>query len=329
MALATAQYLAENMYGGITYNFEFKAAAAICLVGFGEAGLRALVESARRTPKSKNVSLCLSILSSVAVGQLPSIAQSVAREGLAESVRTVLVRTPELHAIARRELREYVLSIPDEYTAISAIGSQLHMNMQGSGATARELITALALRALAVSRPTLDIYERLITTAGDDEPAFQSFLEKHPHLLDPMALEVWPRPDLAGAREPDFIIRRRDDTYVIVEIEVPNKPLMTAGNQPSAHATHAIAQATDYRSFLMERFPTAAAHFPHFSEPECLVVIGLERTLTDEQRAALARDNRDRHRLRTVGFDWLAQRAETIAQNVIEAPVTSRSVRMT
>jgi hypothetical protein len=182
---------------------------------------------------------------------------------------------------------------------------------------------------LAIGRPILDEYEQLIIHSRDDEPAFQSFFENHPQLLDPMAATVWPHPNLAGARAPDFIVRRTDDSYLVVEIETPGKVIITGANQLSAQATQAIAQAADYRAFLVERFQTAAAHFPRFSEPDCLVVIGLESRLSLSQRAALARDNRGRSTLRVVGFDWIARRAEAVARNAIETQITVESLRMT
>jgi hypothetical protein len=79
-----------------------------------------------------------------------------------------------------------------------------------------------------------------------------------------------------------------------------------------------------YRSFLLERFAEANAFFPEFRDPDCLVVIGLERPLSSEQQRALALDNEHRQRVRIVGFDWLAERAERILQNVISANVAVR-----
>jgi hypothetical protein len=53
-ALRAVQMLFEDMYGGFTFNYELKAAAAWCLMQWGETGLEALLEGAYRTPKSKN-----------------------------------------------------------------------------------------------------------------------------------------------------------------------------------------------------------------------------------------------------------------------------------
>jgi hypothetical protein len=143
-----------------------------------------------------------------------------------------------------------------------------------------------------------------------------------------MALQVWPKPDLHGAKEPDFVIRRIDDSYIVVEIETPAKPLVTGGGQVSAQVTQAVTQAMEYRTFLLERFPQAATFFPEFRNPECLVVIGMERDLSEDQRRALLRENQHRQGVHIVGFDWVAQRAEAITNNIINTDLAVRPMRM-
>jgi hypothetical protein len=131
-----------------------------------------------------------------------------------------------------------------------------------------------------------------------------------------MALQVWSQPDLHGAHEPDFIIRRADNSYLIVEIETPGKQLVTQAGQMSAEATHAEKQATDYRAFLDERVVEARQHFPHYQGAECLAVIGLETLLTEQQAKSPKNANAGRHNVRIAGFDWLAKRVEAIIENI-------------
>jgi hypothetical protein len=329
-ALAATQLLAEDMYGGITFNFELKAPAALALVAFGASGLEALVEMARRTPKSKNRTLCVSILAAVAAGRTPRLLGFLGGdEAIIEAARREASMADTALA-ARALLREYVLGIQDEVEAAAAIGHELSSMTLVSNdvAVVQELFAALAARRLAVQPAVLGRFEQLTIDARDDEPSWQQFLEESPQLLDPAVAEVWSRPDLSGVREPDFVVRRMDNSYMVVEIETPGKPIMTRANQLSAVATQAVGQATTYRSFLIERFPLAAKHFPNFSAPDCLVVIGIESELTVEQREALRRDNDSRMGLRVVGFDWLASRASTIAANVVRAEPAIKSLRV-
>jgi hypothetical protein len=329
-ALAAAQLLAEDMHDGITYNFELKSPAALALIAFAQPGLQALVELATRTPTSKNRSLCLTILSSVAANSLPSrLTLRTPDSQIMTRVVDTLSQTA-LSDAARSALREYVLSIDGESEAVSAVGSELSRAdwFENDEAAIEELFAALAARRIAIGPRTLRAFEGLIRDNPDDERVFHTFFERHPQLLDPAAAEVWSKPDLAGAREPDFVVRRTDDTYVVVEIETPGKALMTTANQLSAAATQAVAQATGYRAFLVERFPLSSTYFPRFSQPECLIVIGVEKNLSAPQLDALARDNRSRAGLRVVGYDWIARRALTVSRNVIEGRLTTQSIRV-
>jgi hypothetical protein len=114
----------------------------------------------------------------------------------------------------------------------------------------------------------------------------------------------------------------RCTTYLVVEIETPSKLLVTHSNKLSAKATHAVAQATDYASFLVERLLNLRQQLPSFRQPECLVVIGMERDLNPAQARALQIENENRHRLRIVGFDRPVKRAESIVHNVVAQRIT-------
>ncbi len=318
-ALFAIQMMAEDMYGGFTYNLEPKAAAAFCLPIWGEAGLDALVEMAIRTATSKNQSLAVEILATLAAGRsLPQLETWIGRPELAEAVRRKL--PDNLAQVASARLRSYLLAFEDDDDAASVVGFKLFTSQWFGGGLASVLFQAMSSRWLALSDPVLDQFTSLIEDRPNHEPAFQEFLERHPQLLDPMAVEVWARPSIHGAREPDFLLRRSDDSFLVVEIECPGKLLMTSANQLSAEATHAIGQANGYREFLSERLPTIRGYISGFRAPDCMVVIGLERGLSDDQRRSLATDNDSRSHLRIVGFDWLIERARTVNSNVVEKP---------
>lgn len=98
-------------------------------------------------------------------------------------------------------------------------------------------------------------------------------------------MQVWPQLNLFGSRCPDFVLRRADGSYAVVEIECPGNPIATAGGQLSAHTTHAEQQATDYRSYLLEHVAIGRRHFPGCDDPGCLVVIGQEGSWTNASAA--------------------------------------------
>jgi Shedu protein SduA, C-terminal len=321
---------ADNYLGRPISGDDLKATAAYCLVRWGQAGLDALVEAARRTSQPKNQSLTIEILATLASGeQLRQIGTQVRDEQLSKRVLERVTDWDDLCSAARRHLGTYILSFEDDRAITLAVALQFHLAAFKGPSIPKVLFEAMASRWLAVSIPTLQAFEALLRDHADDEPRFQAFLERHPQMVDPMAFEVWPQPNIHGAKEPDFVIRRTDDTYLVVEIETPSKLLVTHSNKLSADATHAVAQATDYASFLVERLLNVRQQLPSFRQPECLVVIGMERDLNPAQARALQIENENRHRLRIVGFDWLLKRAESIVHNVVAQRITvARGLRI-
>lgn len=327
-ALAAVQMLFEDMHGGITYNLEIKASAGFCLVRWGKAGLEALVEAARRTPESKNRSITLEILASLAGGQRRTVFAQFAGYSLIEDVEALCPEWNTLPSAARALLTEFVLELPAEDVAF-ALGHQfMAYSMVLGTAAIRELFEAFAVRLIAVGEPVLVEFERLIASKPADEREFQAFLTAHPQLLEPMAVEIWPQPSLWGAREPDFVVRRADDTYLVVEIECPSKLLLTATGQLSAESSHAVNQVLDYADRLVQRQEAIGSVFPRFRAPDCLVVNGLEAPLSAPQKRMLTLENAHRRGVRICGFDWLASRARAIMKGYVTHRVQVSRARL-
>ena len=321
--------LARDMYGGETFNLFLKAPATYCLLAWGEEGLKAVVENALSESTSKNFSLAFQVLASLTAGIPPQrIISYIEDYQLLQAVEGTVGDWSKLAISAQQHLNELVISIPDDDdAAFFAAQGLMGLAMKDFDA-AKHLIVALSRRWISVGPSVLKSYEQMLSEQASNEPAFQAFFERNPLFLDPMAFNVWTQPDFHGQKEPDFVIQRYDNSYVVVEIEAPYKPLMTKGNQLSADATHAITQVLEYRSFLLERFSDASMTFPNFSVPRGLVVIGMERSLNNEQLSALRRENEIRHGITVVGFDTLAAKAVAISQNVMYGNISVHSNRL-
>jgi len=225
-----------------------------------------------------------------------------------------------IRPIAKRALHDVILAAPADELLIAMSQSHMHLSQHGED-LATEVVAAMAGKWFRFGDSALRALEQLIQDTPNDEPAFQSYFCRYPQVLDPMAAQVWDRPNFHGALIPDFVIRRADDTYLVVEIETPGKLLVTKAGQLSAQAIQAEKQALDYETFLSERVLEARHHFPRFGRAECLVVIGQERDLSDGQSKSLRIANARRQDLKVVGFDWLVERARRVVSNVSEGRI--------
>ena len=287
------------------------------LATFRKEGLDLIVDIALCSHKVKHKSAALSLFTTLAVfGRISESFPPFTPSSLIALVNA-RIQSEELNGTARHALRLLVLSLPTADLLISLSQSMMHLHSD----LAEELVSALGTKWLRFGPPLLDIYDQMLNGKQGDEPAFQAFLSDYPQLLDPMAIQVWSQPDFHGALEPDFVIRRADDSYLVVEIECPAKILMTGNGLVSQLASHAEAQALEYAEFLSARIAEARMHFPNYRNADCLAVIGLERSLSTEQADALDRANSRKLNSRIIGFDWLLSRARTVVSNIGEGKI--------
>jgi Domain of unknown function (DUF4263) len=303
---------------------EFRNAALAVMTAWDELGIRMMMQTS--TSLADEASCIQALLAIAANVSIPTFMVCILEPGFAEiSVdRDDRVRQVARGALASmmREMRETRLGL----AVSSSFGMFLHH--PNVAKVHHELFRCLAGRWSAMPHSTLEHYRALLEDPAASESIFQKFFVEHPQMLDPMAVEMWPQPDLHGAKEPDFVIRRADNTFLIVEIETPQKPLVTRKGQLSHQVTQAEQQVTDYRRFLVRNHHAAERCFGLFDEPDCLVVIGREDHLSELHRGVLRESIKNRHRLKIVGFDWLLRRAEAIALNTVSHEVKISAGRM-
>jgi hypothetical protein len=317
-ALAVVQMLAEEDYGDEAYAFERKAPSAYTLCCWGESGLDALVDIATRNPGASNLSLCLSVLGAVAAGAATKPLSYLAGEGqLVEAVRAATDENPALRRSAHVRLTGLLLDLETDTEAVSAVVNQLLLPMNEQDvAAASEVCMALTARWLAVGGPVLGRLQALLEARPHDRRALLRFLEAHPRVLDPAVMTLWHKPQVVRGTRPDFVLRRVDDAYVLVEVEAAGKTLVTGEGTLSEEAERAVRRALRHRSVLLRNLDIVTQHFPEFRDPDCLVVVGTERALSERQRVALAQVNRSRPGLRVAGVDWLLRRGRSVARSV-------------
>ena len=313
---------------GSTYEFELKIMLSHAFLFWGKEGIDCLVQVAIDTPRVKNVTRVLTVLPLLATKDYSLKDELYLSTTIKKSITGKLDQIEDVPSYSRSKLIEFLLSFKDESDISIHLGTAItQLGIGGRDHAIKELIAAMGAIQFAVGEKKIKEYDLLISS-GSDEPKFQTFFEENPQFLDPNVIQIWPKPNLGGKYIPDFIIRRSDDSYVVVEIETPSKGIITKSGQLFAVATQAEQQVIDYRTYLMERIRDARKHFPNFHEPEGLVVIGQEKLLSEKQLNSLQAINRTRYKIEIVGFDKLKEKSKTITENVIRNGIEAKKIRL-
>ncbi|MGH3965670.1 MAG: Shedu anti-phage system protein SduA domain-containing protein [Pseudonocardiaceae bacterium] len=108
-------------------------------------------------------------------------------------------------------------------------------------------------------------------------------------MLDPLAAEVIPKHRLGDDYITDFVIRRHDRRYLVVEIEKPQDRIFTPRNDFTAEFSHAMGQVLDFQGWVAERADYARSNLPNIENPRGLLVMGSRSALTEYQEKKLRR----------------------------------------
>src|SRR4051812_36129618 len=119
----------------------------------GERGVDQLVDATLKSPTSKNVSLCLDILSHFAAGDTFAVAPLFCDEGRRARLHELVRTHPELVGHARSKLTAFVLSVPDDDELLGMIAGAFQkagFSQVGTG-PAKEIFASLSTRWLTIS----------------------------------------------------------------------------------------------------------------------------------------------------------------------------------
>ncbi len=161
---------------------------------------------------------------------------------------------------------------------------------------------------------TTDLIERFERLVSQDcaEDEYQAFLAAHPVFLDPLAAEIVDRQRLGLEFVTDFVIRKHDGTYVVVEIEKPQDRLFTVANNFTAAFTHASGQVLDFQGWVAENIAYARSLLPNIEAPQGLLIMGRRAGLSNRQAAKLRHWVFNSSRIDVLTFDDLCIRARAL-----------------
>jgi hypothetical protein len=315
-ALKTVRLLAEDAYGGERYAFDRKMPSAFALCTWGRRGLDELVDLGTRANGSDNMSLCLSVLASVAAGGSGRLKHLAGDEALAAAVLAA-TDSAEMRSEAQARLSSLMSRVPSDAEVIAAVVRQFRPEVEDADLTStHEICLALAARWVTVNDAALERLQSLIETSPRSRRAMLHLLDTHPRVIDPGAMTIWRDPAPVERSRPDFVIRRTDESYLLAEVRTPGEAIMARDGHLSRAALNARARLMSYMDRLARHSGASRYVLPDLGEPNGLVLIGLERSLSTDERDALYRANASCRRVRVVGYDSLLQRSDTIARNM-------------
>lgn len=168
-------------------------------------------------------------------------------------------------------------------------------------------------------RNACDELQTLINSDPQEEDVHKwLFKKEHWLFLDLDALEV--RSKVAFGRfVSDFVVRRSNGTFNLIEIERPNMTLFRASDsQQSQHLTHALGQIVDWQRYIRTNLLTVRneLNLPEIYEPEGTLIAG--RNSAIKGRDALERwdDLRSGRSPMVFTFDESITRVRTLAENL-------------
>ncbi len=138
-------------------------------------------------------------------------------------------------------------------------------------------------------------------------------------LLDPTAKSVTPEVKLGNEHRVDFVLELPGERHVLVEIERPRDPLYTKGGDPAERHKHGQQQIMDWIEWLDENRDYARKQIPALrtvKEPEYRLIVGLRSNTSEKHQKALTRKNVELHRVETMTFDDLLDRAKQHLANL-------------
>ena len=162
---------------------------------------------------------------------------------------------------------------------------------------------------------------RALLDSAIHESELQTFLEAHPEFVYPEYDQVVPKPSLGDERIPDFafsIGSASGPRWLFVEIEKPDKPIFTKGDQFqfSHQFTQAKQQLLQWDSLITQDHSYFSKRFPDLLKPEFHLIYGREAELDASRREMLAAEFSSTSNRTFSTFDDLANRFERILTRV-------------
>ena len=161
---------------------------------------------------------------------------------------------------------------------------------------------------------------KLAAEKGHDEQVLHTWLaaERHHVFLDPHAIEVRSKLPF-GAQVSDFVVRRSDGTYLLIEIEPASAAIFRHDNsEPTAQFNHGCQQVRDWQRYVRENVHTVRDEIglSGIYEPAGMVVIGRSSAISQEDAARRWKDLKARNDPSVATYDDISDRVKALAASL-------------
>ncbi|GAA0716708.1 DUF4263 domain-containing protein [Dactylosporangium roseum] len=290
---------------GYTERMSYAQLAAASAVVAGDTGIRMLAEVAAGDSYKSWASYGIEAL------WLAASDKPLPAEGYASSASEVRFEIPSMiRAKARAALDELIVNSKENRALFAKIltlaSNEANKNQIVGGVNdfTEHIMKVLTAGSIAVPASILDDFEELVSKDLPEE-RYQEFLKRYPTVLDPLAAAVIPKHRMGTEFVTDFVIRRHDLRYLVVEIEKPQDRIFTTNDDFTREFTHALGQVLDFQGWVAEHGPYARNALPNIENPRGLLVIGRRAALSARQERKLRRWSVNSNLIDVVTFDDL------------------------
>jgi len=160
----------------------------------------------------------------------------------------------------------------------------------------------------------------LLDASGGNEHEIHRWLNQASHhlFLDPDPARVWSKLPF-GDKESDFVVRRTDGTYRLIEIERANLRIFTRSRaEPTAEFNHACQQVRDWQRYVGENLHTVRSEkkLRGIYEPSGVVIMGRSKDIDTDVAERRWRHIKNRFEHEVFTYDDLCERVRSLAASL-------------
>jgi hypothetical protein len=297
--------------------------AVSILPAWGKRGLRELKQIIQHGFHSSDAQR---LILTIAAGENPSEARLI---GIPEDWydKCSIAITDDLIEESQLIIRELMLEQNTDQRLRATLITNLSMDLtlfskrKKDHTTVEYFLSAFTDTRLLLNKQLIDEFEYILNRIAKREEDLHKFLFENPIFLDPLAIEIRSKHELGSEFKTDFVLRRLNDEYVLVEVEKSTDKIFTQKGVFHSNLTEAVGQVRDFQAWIHDNIAYARNFLPGIRRPEGLVIIGRRNDLDETMVSRLDEENYSRRgHIKIITYDDLVEQARIIYSNLLSQP---------